>query len=125
MNKKVYSFLRRYFIDKDSNTFFSESLKEEDIKNFISKIYGISINKVERLELKKHNAIVFKFYGTYLHSGFTNIPFEGLFIAKDNMYKIETEVNIFSVNYLDRWAEFMIEKFGKKYKRKIKVEIKY
>lgn len=120
MNKRVYLFLRRYLIKEDANGMFAKLLTAEEIKDFICKTYEISVSKVERIEFPQKDAEVFKFYGVYLHSGFNNIPFEGVFLAKDYSYEIRTSLNILSINREGDWKNFMSKRFGRKYVRMLK-----
>lgn len=120
MNKTVYRFLSDRFLKEKSKVEFTKKLTSEDIKDFISKTYGIMINSVEEIDFYKDNVITFRFGGVYLHAGFNNISFDGIFTADDFSYQIKTAIWLVSVNKVEEWKNFMIGKFGKKYVRRMR-----
>ena len=123
MNKTVYKFLSDRFLKEKSKVEFMKKLNTEDIKDFISKTYGIIINSVEEIDFYKDNVITYRFGGVYLHSGFNNISFEGIFLADDFSYQIKTAVCLLSVNKIEEWEKFMTDKFGKKYIRHLRRKV--
>lgn len=120
MNRKVYSFLMERFCMRDSKIIYAKKLRENDIKDFIEITYGISVKSVTKDSVIGEEKIKFRFSGTYLHAGFNNIVFEGIFLANDFSYNVQTPVVPMSINYAIEWRKFMINQFGRKYVRYVK-----